>query len=126
MPDLRSGRFGLERGLAVALFPDQTCVRARVAPHDSCREHQGLCQHLRVLDRHIVKDGIAFAPEDAVSPGELLQKADLALYQAKDAGRNTTRFFNPAMQASVDAERVQARCERGSLRVTLPKSEASG
>lgn len=30
------------------------------------------------------------------------------------------------LPASVDAERVQARCERGSLRVTLPKSEASG
>ena len=32
----------------------------------------------------------------------LLKQADVALYQAKDAGRNTTRFFNPAMQAAID------------------------
>ncbi len=32
----------------------------------------------------------------------LLKQADVALYQAKDAGRNTIRFFNPAMQAAID------------------------
>ena len=34
---------------------------------------------------------------------ELLKKADLAMYQAKAAGRNTARFFDPAMQAAVAA-----------------------
>ncbi len=33
----------------------------------------------------------------------LLKQADVALYQAKDAGRNTTRFFNPAMQAAIES-----------------------
>lgn len=32
---------------------------------------------------------------------ELLKQADLAMYQAKAAGRNTRRFFNPSMQARV-------------------------
>ena len=32
---------------------------------------------------------------------ELLKRADLAMYQAKAAGRNTLRFFDPAMQAAV-------------------------
>ena len=32
---------------------------------------------------------------------ELLKRADLAMYQAKAAGRNTMRFFDPGMQASV-------------------------
>jgi diguanylate cyclase (GGDEF)-like protein/PAS domain S-box-containing protein len=32
---------------------------------------------------------------------ELLQQADLAMYQAKAAGRNTLRFFEPDMQAAV-------------------------
>jgi EAL domain-containing protein (putative c-di-GMP-specific phosphodiesterase class I) len=32
---------------------------------------------------------------------ELLQQADLAMYQAKAAGRNTLRFFRPDMQAAV-------------------------
>ena len=36
---------------------------------------------------------------------EMLQRADLAMYQAKAAGRNTLRFFDPAMQALV-AERA--------------------
>lgn len=34
---------------------------------------------------------------------ELLKRADLALYQAKDAGRDTLRFFDPKMQAAVGA-----------------------
>jgi diguanylate cyclase (GGDEF)-like protein/PAS domain S-box-containing protein len=32
---------------------------------------------------------------------ELLKRADVAMYQAKAAGRNTLRFFDPAMQAAV-------------------------
>ena len=34
---------------------------------------------------------------------ELFRHADLAMYQAKTAGRNTLRFFDPAMQAMVTA-----------------------
>ncbi len=34
---------------------------------------------------------------------ELLKRADLALYQAKDAGRDTLRFYDPKMQAAVSA-----------------------
>ena len=34
---------------------------------------------------------------------ELLKRADLAMYQAKAAGRNTLRFFDPDMQAVVSA-----------------------
>ena len=33
----------------------------------------------------------------------LFKQADVALYQAKNAGRNTIRFFNPDMQAAIDA-----------------------
>lgn len=34
---------------------------------------------------------------------ELLKRADLAMYQAKAAGRNTVRFFDPAIQARLNA-----------------------
>lgn len=34
---------------------------------------------------------------------ELLKRADLAMYQAKSAGRNTLSFFDPGMQAAVSA-----------------------
>jgi diguanylate cyclase (GGDEF)-like protein/PAS domain S-box-containing protein len=45
--------------------------------------------------------GVAlFGQTDTVE--ELLKHADLALYQAKNSGRNTLRFFDPAMQAALD------------------------
>ncbi|MFZ4537447.1 EAL domain-containing protein [Propionivibrio sp.] len=45
--------------------------------------------------------GVAlFCAQETVE--ELLKHADLALYQAKSAGRNTVRFFDPAMQLAVE------------------------
>jgi diguanylate cyclase (GGDEF)-like protein/PAS domain S-box-containing protein len=37
--------------------------------------------------------GISHYPSDATDVGRLLKHADTAMYQAKDAGRNTVRFF---------------------------------
>ena len=34
---------------------------------------------------------------------EVLQQADIAMYQAKSVGRNTLRFFAPALQAAINA-----------------------
>lgn len=39
-----------------------------------------------------------FSDNNQVGIDQLLQQADLAMYQAKAAGRNTIRFFNPKMQ----------------------------
>jgi predicted signal transduction protein with EAL and GGDEF domain len=52
----------------------------------------------------------------------LLKQADVALYQAKDAGRNIIRFFNPDMQAAIDARSaleiaLRQGLERGELRL---------
>jgi diguanylate cyclase (GGDEF)-like protein/PAS domain S-box-containing protein len=42
-----------------------------------------------------------FGPGETVE--QLLRHADLALYKAKSAGRNRVRFFDPSMQAALDA-----------------------
>nr|WP_315484466.1 EAL domain-containing protein [uncultured Undibacterium sp.] len=45
--------------------------------------------------------GITLFGEKAETISEPLKRADLAMYQAKAAGRNTIRFFDPKMQAMV-------------------------
>ena len=47
--------------------------------------------------------GIALFVHGQGTVDELLKQADLAMYQAKAAGRNTLRFFDPQMQALVTA-----------------------
>lgn len=45
--------------------------------------------------------GIAIAPNDAREAAELLRYADIALYEAKAAGRNTWRFYSGDMNARI-------------------------
>ncbi|TAK93752.1 MAG: EAL domain-containing protein [Aquabacterium sp.] len=56
--------------------------------------------------------GVALAPRDGKDPQSLLQCADLALYAAKAAGRNTYRFFDQQMAESARA-RVRLQHELG-------------
>ncbi|MGR8921646.1 MAG: putative bifunctional diguanylate cyclase/phosphodiesterase, partial [Gammaproteobacteria bacterium] len=56
-----------------------------------------------VVDRqefHITPTiGIASFPEGGDTPADLLKEADSAMYQGKTEGRNTWRFYDPAMAA---------------------------
>jgi diguanylate cyclase (GGDEF)-like protein/PAS domain S-box-containing protein len=47
--------------------------------------------------------GVARFGPGTESVGELLKQADIAMYQAKNAGRHTLRFFDPGLQAAVTA-----------------------
>ena len=47
--------------------------------------------------------GVALFGADSESAVEPLKRAELAMYQAKAAGRNTLRFYDPQMQAAVSA-----------------------
>ena len=47
--------------------------------------------------------GIALASSAEVAPDELLRNADFALYRAKNDGRGTVRFFEPAMNEEIIA-----------------------
>ena len=50
--------------------------------------------------------GIAIAPNDGDDPDQLLKNADMALYRAKGDGRGTHRFFEPEMDARMQARRT--------------------
>ena len=47
--------------------------------------------------------GIALSSFQLGSESELLQWGDIAMHQAKDAGRNTFRFFSPDLQEAIHA-----------------------
>ena len=49
--------------------------------------------------------GIAMAPEHGAFASKLLQSADTALYRAKTDGRNTHRFFDASMDATLQLRR---------------------
>jgi len=56
---------------------------------------------LRGHERHITPSvGVALFGGAALTINELLKRADLAMYQAKAAGRNTVCFFDPKIQAA--------------------------
>jgi predicted signal transduction protein with EAL and GGDEF domain len=63
-----------------------------------------------------VSIGISLAPEDGKNPDELLKKADLALYRAKEDGRGTYRFFETGMDARAQARRLLELDLRAALR----------
>lgn len=59
--------------------------------------------------------GIAIANEESIMAAELLKQADLAMYQAKLAGKNAIKFFSVEMQEKVN---IRMRLEQ-DLRTTL-------
>ena len=50
-----------------------------------------------------VSIGITLFQDQHTPTQELMKRADTAMYQAKSAGRNTLRFFDPEMQAAVSS-----------------------
>jgi diguanylate cyclase (GGDEF)-like protein len=69
----------------------------------SVREPFDCLGHRVIADASI---GIAVAPEDGCQIDQLLKNADLAMYDAKAAGRRTHRFFEPGMDARARARRT--------------------
>ena len=62
-----------------------------------------------------VSIGCAFGPIDGATVDDLILKADLALYQAKDAGRGVARYFSSELQSEQeDRVRMENRPSRGA------------
>ncbi|BDB19569.1 bifunctional diguanylate cyclase/phosphodiesterase [Pseudomonas sp. CYM-20-01] len=63
--------------------------------------------------------GIVLAPDDASEVAELLRYADIALYEAKAAGRNTWRFYSGEMNARI----IERRRLESDLRFAIKHNE---
>lgn len=65
--------------------------------------------------------GVALIPDHGSTPADLLKRADIALYRAKDSGRNTTQMFHNSMQKTA-SERLRMETD---LRLALSRGEFS-
>lgn len=72
-----------------------------------------------VIETHTINSGasigIVFYPTDGSEVGDLLQKADLAMYRAKATGRNRYRVFSPGMLNEVHERQQQEERLRAAL-----------
>ncbi len=71
------------------------------------------------VEGHVINSGasigITMYPHDGSDAGELLQKADLAMYRAKSSGRNRYRVFSPGMLTEVQLRQQQDEALRSSV-----------
>jgi EAL domain-containing protein (putative c-di-GMP-specific phosphodiesterase class I) len=65
--------------------------------------------------------GVALIPDHGSTPTDLLKRADIALYRAKDSGRNATQMFHNTMQKAA-SERLRMETD---LRLALSRGEFS-
>jgi diguanylate cyclase (GGDEF)-like protein/PAS domain S-box-containing protein len=83
-------------------------------PEEAAAEAKAVCEKILASvgqpylfnDRECLSSasiGIAVFGDRQNSMDDILQQADIALHQAKAAGRNTVRFFSPALQTAVNA-----------------------
>jgi len=71
-------------------------------------------------DLHVTASiGISVYPEDGVDVATLIQNADTAMYQAKENGRQSYQFFEPAMNVRA----VERQSIEESLRRALQRNE---
>ncbi len=59
--------------------------------------------------------GISLFPQEGSTPHDIFRQAEIALYRAKDQGRNVVRVFQPEMRRAVEQRLEMDRRLRGAL-----------
>ena len=97
---------------------------------DVIQQTRGIAEKLRELlaepmhlDGHTLQItpsiGIALIPDHGNTPADLLKRADIALYRAKDSGRNAIQLFRRSMQEAA-SERLRL---ENDLRLAMARGE---
>ena len=82
---------------------EQATVQAELVG-EKIRKELGRFYLIKDFDHYSTPSiGINMFHNEEMSVDELLRRADTAMYQAKQAGRNAVKFFDPAMQAALEA-----------------------
>jgi EAL domain-containing protein (putative c-di-GMP-specific phosphodiesterase class I) len=79
-----------------------------------------------------VSMGVTVFPQENVTSSELIAQADIAMYRAKESGRNTSCYFEPAMQEQIKeraalSKDLREALSHGDFRVFLqPQVDRTG
>ena len=93
------GRMGGDE-FAIVVTDAQSRKKVECSPTRSFARSPSLIDQTEI--RIGVSIGCAFGPIDGATVDDLILKADLALYQAKDAGRGVAKYFSAELQSEQD------------------------
>lgn len=91
---------------------DEFCILVNLRQRDEAQQMarrimQRMKEPIELAGRRMVMTtsiGISIFPDDGETCDELLKNADLALYQSKDAGRNSLHFFSSTLKTRATLE----------------------
>ena len=120
--DAMLARFGGDEFVILLAEGDDVATRARELAERLVRE---LGKPLRVQGRELflgASIGVTLFPDDAADATTLLKNGDIAMYQAKVAGKNCYRYYSRAMDHAVERrvhmeQELRGAWERGELRL---------
>ncbi|MHC9084575.1 putative bifunctional diguanylate cyclase/phosphodiesterase [Luteimonas sp. RIT-PG2_3] len=117
-------RFGGDEFVILVEYPGDPVVDVRVASSNLAEALIAELSHpIQVHGRQVflgISIGVTLFPEDASTAGMMMKNGDIAMYQAKVAGKNCHRFYSRAMDQAVERrvrmeQDLRGAWERGEL-----------
>ena len=113
-------RFGGDEYVVLieGISPDmeQACIQARAVGERMLAALRQPYQLGQYCHHSTASIGMVLFSDAGDDIGELLKRADMAMYESKGAGRNTLHLFNPGMEAALSARMALENDLRQSLR----------